>query len=43
MRFSTDEANLAAQNVDMSDTELAVALADGRRIAVPLVWFPRLL
>ena len=27
----------------MSDDELIVILADGRRIAVPLTWFPRLL
>ena len=27
----------------MSEGELSVLLADGRRISVPLVWFPRLL
>ena len=29
--------------VETSDDELTVSLADGRRISVPLVWFPRLL
>lgn len=29
--------------VEVSDDELCVQLADGRRLAVPLVWFPRLL
>jgi hypothetical protein len=32
-----------AIEVDVSDDELVVILADGRRIAVPLAWFPRLL
>lgn len=26
----------------MTEDELSVALADGRRISVPLAWFPRL-
>ena len=26
----------------MTDEELVVSLADGRRISVPIVWFPRL-
>jgi hypothetical protein len=29
--------------VTLTEDELIVALADGRRIAVPLAWFPRLL
>jgi hypothetical protein len=32
-----------AVEVEVSDDELIVVLADGRRIAVPLAWFPRLL
>jgi hypothetical protein len=31
-----------ARNVEMTDSELMIALVDGRRISVPLVWFPRL-
>jgi len=32
-----------AKEVTLTDDELVVVLADGRRIAVPLAWFPRLL
>lgn len=32
-----------AQDVRVSDDELEVWLTDGRRIAVPLAWYPRLL
>ncbi len=32
-----------AAAVDVSDHELVVGLVDGRHIAVPLAWFPRLL
>lgn len=32
-----------AIDVSVSDDELTVSLADGRKISVPLVWFPRLL
>ena len=32
-----------AFHVEVSDDELVVCLIDGRRIAAPLVWFPRLL
>ena len=31
-----------AQNVSVNDDALVVDLADGRTIAVPLAWFPRL-
>jgi uncharacterized protein DUF2442 len=34
---------LQAREVSVSDDELIVLLADGRRISVPLAWFPRLL
>jgi hypothetical protein len=33
----------AAQAVSFDDDSLVVDLADGRRIGVPLAWFPRLL
>jgi len=32
-----------AAEVSVTDHELVVRLIDGRRIAVPLAWFPRLL
>jgi hypothetical protein len=32
-----------AIDVRVDDDELTVDLADGRRVAVPLAWFPRLL
>jgi hypothetical protein len=31
-----------ATDVSMSEDQLGVELTDGREIAVPLVWFPRL-
>ncbi len=36
------ETPMRAKQVRCTDTELAVSLSDGRTIAVPLVWFPRL-
>ena len=44
MRISTSEL-LAARGVDVkvTDDELTVQLEDGRTLAVPLVWYPRLL
>ncbi len=32
-----------AEMVSFSDDEMTVELADGRKVSVPLVWFPRLL
>ena len=32
-----------AKEVSVTEDELSVVLADGRRLAVPLAWFPRLL
>ncbi|MEP0772839.1 MAG: DUF2442 domain-containing protein [Acidobacteriota bacterium] len=32
-----------ACDVHVTDDELVVSLTDGRRVAAPLVWFPRLL
>ena len=32
-----------AREISISEDELTALLADGRKISVPLVWFPRLL
>lgn len=32
-----------ATSVECTEDELRVALTDGRKLSVPLVWFPRLL
>jgi len=34
--------DLQARSVEFTATELVVTLADGRRIATPLDWYPRL-
>lgn len=43
MSSSLVEVNPRAREVSVSEDELTVSLADGRRISVPLAWFPRLL
>ncbi|MBI5764401.1 MAG: DUF2442 domain-containing protein [Planctomycetes bacterium] len=43
MSSSIVESNPTALDVQTTDEELIVQLADGRRICVPLAWFPRLL
>ncbi len=43
MSSSVVEANPRAQDVLVSEDELTVSLVDGRRVSVPLAWFPRLL
>lgn len=43
MGFSVTELEPRAAGVRATDDELLVDLVDGRRLAVPLVWFPRLL
>jgi len=43
MSSSVVETSPRAQDVSVSEDELTVTLADGRRVSVPLVWFPRLL
>ena len=43
MSSSVVEANPRAHLVEVTEDELTVALADGRRVSVPLAWFPRLL
>ncbi len=36
------EVRPLASEVEVTENELRVVLADGRRLAVPLAWFPRL-
>ncbi len=36
------EAHPLAQDVEFTDDDLIVSLVDGRKVIVPLVWFPRL-
>ncbi len=43
MTFSDSSRVVTAQDVSFDDDSLVVALSDGRKIAVPLAWFPRLL
>ncbi len=43
MSSSLPSVDPRAKEVTATDDELIVLLADGRRLAVPLVWFPRLL
>lgn len=43
MSSSVTELRALATNVQVTDDELLVELADGRKISAPLVWFPRLL
>jgi hypothetical protein len=38
-----DVGDLRARSVEFTMTELVVTLVDGRRIATPLDWYPRLL
>jgi len=37
-----DVGDLRARSVEFTATELVVTLGDGRRIATPLEWYPRL-
>ncbi|MBM4060185.1 MAG: DUF2442 domain-containing protein [Planctomycetes bacterium] len=43
MTTSGPRVDPRAVQVAVGDDELTVTLADGRRVSVPLVWFPRLL
>ncbi len=43
MSITSVETSALATDVQFSEEEMIVALADGRRLAVPLAWFPRLL
>lgn len=42
MRSSVVEMTPRAQSVEVTQDELVVLLVDGRRLSVPVVWFPRL-
>ena len=42
MSTSAVETNPLAQDVEFTDDDLIVSLVDGRKVTVPLVWFPRL-
>ena len=43
MNSSMPNVDPRAKEVWITEDELVVLLADGRRICVPLAWFPRLL
>ena len=43
MSSSAVEVRPLARDIEIRDDELQVSLSDGRRVCVPLVWFPRLL
>ncbi len=43
MSSSMPDVDPRAKEVSLSSDELSVLLADGRRLSVPLAWFPRLL
>ena len=43
MSSSLPNVDPRAKEVAFTDDELSVLLVDGRRISVPLAWFPRLL
>ncbi|GAJ00574.1 unnamed protein product [marine sediment metagenome] len=36
------ELHPLAQNVEFTEDDLIVSLIDGRKVIVPLIWFPRL-
>lgn len=42
MSSSVPDARPLARRVEVTADELRVDLADGRRLSVPLAWFPRL-
>ena len=42
MSSSLPSADARAETVQITEDELVVVLTDGRRIASPLAWFPRL-
>lgn len=43
MASSVPDVDPRVKEVAVTDDELLVVLADGRRLATPLTWFPRLL
>ena len=42
MSTSAVEIHPFAQDVQFTDDDLIVSLVDGRKVTVPLIWFPRL-
>ncbi len=42
MSTSAIETHLLAQSVAFTDDDLIISLVDGRKVIVPLVWFPLL-
>ncbi len=42
MSSSAVRCEALAMDVQVSEDEIIVSLADGRRVSAPLVWFPRL-
>ncbi|GAB4117488.1 MAG: hypothetical protein Tsb0027_10110 [Wenzhouxiangellaceae bacterium] len=36
------ETHALAEKADFTDDDLVVSLIDGRKVIVPLIWFPRL-
>ena len=42
MNSSTSDPRPLARDVQVTEAEIQVSLADGRTISVPLIWFPRL-
>lgn len=42
MSTSTLESEAIVRDVNVTDSHLDVDLSDGRRISIPLAWFPRL-
>ncbi len=36
------ETHALADNIEFTDNDMVVSLVDGRKVIVPLVWFPRL-
>jgi hypothetical protein len=43
MNSSAPSIDTRAKHVEITSDELTVLLADGRRVSVPLAWYPRLL
>ncbi len=43
MSFSAHNSEPRVQSVETNDDELLVDLVDGRKLIVPLAWFPKLL
>jgi hypothetical protein len=36
------ETHALAENVEFTDNDMVVFLVDGRKVIIPIVWFPRL-